>query len=89
MYGVVLYQHRWCNFNTTVFAVQFLWFLKNYLLRFHRTFSFLTQANLCCCFDVLDKITIANLRLNMTHFDALKFSECRSEEVMSFFWHLV
>ena len=21
MHGVVLYVHRWCNFNTTVFAV--------------------------------------------------------------------
>ena len=30
----------------------------------------------------LSKMTLANLCQNMIHFDAVDFSECRSEEVM-------
>ena len=33
--------------------------------------------------------TIAKLCPCMIHFDALDFSECRSEEVISFFWRSV
>ena len=40
--------------------------------------------------DVLNKDNyIANLCPNMINFDALDFSECRSEEVISFFWRSV
>ena len=31
------------------------------------------------------RITLANLCPNMIHFDALDFSECHSEEVISFY----
>ena len=58
---------------------QFLWFLKSDLLRFHPIFSFLTQPNICF-------LRCAKLCPNMIHFDALDFSECCSEEVISFFW---
>ena len=34
----------------------------------------------------LIRITVANLCPNMINFDAYNFSECRSEEVISFFW---
>ena len=32
------------------------------------------------------KINLPNLCPNMNHFDAMDFSECHSEEVISFFW---
>ena len=35
--------------------------------------------------DVLIKIKLPYLCLNMNHFDAVDFSECHSEEVISFF----
>ena len=35
------------------------------------------------------RMTLANLCQNKFHFDAVDFSECRSEEVMSFFWRSV
>ena len=37
----------------------------------------------------LIRSTLANLCSVMNHFNALDFSECRSEEVISFFWHSV
>ena len=55
---------------------QFLWYLKNYLLRFHLILlSFYSIKRLI--FEMcLVRSTIANL-------------ECRSEEVINFFWHSV
>ena len=52
-------------------------------------YSVLTQPNVCCCFYMCLVKTIAKLCPNMIHFDALDFSECRSEEVISFFWRSV
>ena len=47
-------------------------------------YSFLTQPNICFFQMCLVRNTIANLCPNMIHFDPLDFSECRSEEVISF-----
>ena len=47
--------------------------------------SFLTQANLGvfrCSYQGV-------LKRNIINFDAVDFSECRPEEVISFFWHSV
>ena len=66
----------------------FLWFLKNDLLRFY-CISLLFDSSKCLFWDELDIRTIVNLRPNMTHFNALDFSECRSEEVINFFWRSV
>ena len=35
------------------------------------------------------RINLPNLCPNMNHFDAVEFSECHSEEVISFFWRSV
>ena len=35
------------------------------------------------------RINLPNLCPNMNHFDAVDFSECHSEEVVSFFWRSV
>ena len=53
---------------------------------FTRFFSFFTQANLCFQMCLIRITIIAKLCLNMINFDAVDFSECRSEEVISFFW---
>ena len=64
---------------------QFLWFLKIDLLRFHRIYLLFDWSKLCFL-DVLIRINLPNLCPNMNHFDAVDFSECHSEEVISFFW---
>ena len=68
---------------------QFLWFKKNDLLRFHLFYSFLTQSNVCSLRYAWKGETIANLCPVMIHFNALNFNECRSEEVIRFFWRSV
>ena len=66
---------------------QFLWFLKIDLLRFH-LISFDSIKHLI--FEIrLARSTIANVCPIMIHFNALDFNECRSEEVISFFWRSV
>ena len=35
------------------------------------------------------RMNLPNLCPNMNHFDAVDFSECHSEEVISFFWRSV
>ena len=61
-------------------AIQFLWFLKISSL-IELNFSFLEMHLL--------RINLPNLCPNMNHFDAVDFSECHSEEVISFFWRSV
>ena len=69
---------------------QFLWFLKIDLLRFHRILSPLWLKYTFVSLDVLIKDQIyLNLCPNMNQFDAVGFSECHSEEVISFFWRSV
>ena len=68
---------------------QFMWFQKTSCI-----FTFFTQAKFASSFFIffymqLVRSTIANLCSIMSHFDALDFSECRSEEVISFFWRSV
>ena len=67
---------------------QFLWFLKIDLLRFHRIYLLFhwNKLNFLMC---LLRINLPNLCPNMNHFDAVDFSECHSEEVISFFWRSV
>ena len=52
-------------------------------------YYFLTQSNICFFEMCLVRTTIANLCPIMIHFNALDFNECRSEEVISFFWRSV
>ena len=59
-----------------VLGEHFLWFLKSDLLRFHHNFLLFGKSNL-----LLIRRTIAHLCLNI-NFDAVDFSERRSEEVM-------
>ena len=62
---------------------EFLWFLKNDLLQFHRIFSILAQVHL---FVLLKRSIKAYLCPNMINFDAVDFSERHSKEVISFYW---
>ena len=65
---------------------QILWFLKNDPLRFHLILLFFDSSKRLF-FDMwLVRCTIANLCPTMIHFNAFDFSECRSKEVISFFW---
>ena len=68
---------------------QFLWFLKIDLLRFHRIYLLFDWSKLLSFFMCLLRINLPNLCPNMNHFDAVDFSECHSEEVISFFWRSV
>ena len=52
-------------------------------------YSFFNQPNICFLEMCLVRSIIAKLCPNMIHFDALEFSECRSEKVIGFFWHSV
>ena len=70
-------------------AEQILWFLKNDPVRFHLILLFFYSSKRLL-FDMwLVRSTIANLCSIMIHFNALYFSECRSKEVISFFWRSV
>ena len=66
-----------------------LWFLKSDLLRFHPILVLFDLTKRLFFQMCLVRSTIAKLCPNMIHFDALDFSECRSEEVISFFWRSV
>ena len=68
---------------------QFLWLLKSDLLRFHPILLLFYSTKRLFFEMCLVRSTIAKLCRNMIHFDALGFSECRSEEVISFFWRSV
>ena len=68
---------------------QFQWFLKIYLLRFHRIYLHFHWSKLIFFGMCLLRINLPNLCPNMNHFDAADFCECHSEEVISFFWHSV
>ena len=68
---------------------QFLWFLKIDLLRFHRIYLLFDWSKLLCFWMCLLRIKLPYLCLNINHFDAVDFSECHSEEVISFFWRSV
>ena len=68
---------------------QFLWFLKNDLLRFRLIFLFLDSSKHLFLEMCLVRSIIVNLRPIMIHVNALEFNGCRSEEVISFFWRSV
>ena len=68
---------------------QFLWFLKIDLLRFHRINLLFDWSKLLFFYMCLLRTNLPNLCPNIIHVDALDFSECHSEEVISFFWHSV
>ena len=51
--------------------------------------SYLTQANIIFLKMCLVRSIIANLWPIKSHFNALDFNVCRSEEVLSFFWRSV
>ena len=57
---------------------QFLWFISS-----------LTEVNFYFIYMCLLRTNLPNLCPNMIHVDALDFSECHSEEVISFFWRSV
>ena len=50
--------------------------------------SSLIEVNFCFLMCLL-RINLPNLCPNMNHFDEVDFSECHSEEVISFFWRSV
>ena len=70
---------------------QFLWFLKIYLLQFHRIYLLFDWSKLLffkmCLFRI--NLQVPNLCPNMIHVDASDFSQWHSEEVISFFWRSV
>ena len=51
--------------------------------------SSLIEVNFFLIFMCLLRINLPILCPNMNHFDAVGFSECHSEEVISFFWRSV
>ena len=63
---------------------QFLWFLKNDLLRFHLLLLFYDSIKHLFFEMCLVRRTIANLCPIMIHCNALDFNECCSEEVIKF-----
>ena len=65
---------------------QFLWFVLNYLSLFHLILLFFYSSKRLVFEMCLVRSTIANLCPIMNHFNALDFNECRSEEVIRFFW---
>ena len=70
-----------------VLSGQFLWSLKNYLLRLHHIFL-LFDKSIPLIFQMCFKSSIiAYLCRNMIDFNVVGFSEHCSEEVISFFWH--
>ena len=68
---------------------QFLRFLKADVLRFHQIYLLFDWIKLLYFYMCLLRINFPNLCPNMNHFDAVDFSECHSEEVISFFWRSV
>ena len=68
---------------------QFLWFLKNLPLAISSHLSPLWLKDTFVFKMCLLRINLPNLCPNMNHFDAVDFSECHSEEVISFFWRSV
>ena len=79
----------YCLFRTpSPKGKQFLWFLKIDLLRFHRIYLLFDWSKLLF-FEMCLLINLPNLCPNMNQFDAVDFSECHSEEVISFFWRSV
>ena len=68
---------------------QFLRFLKTYLLRFHRIYLIFDWIKRLSFYMCLLRIHLPNLCPNMNHFNAVDFSECHSEEVITFFWRSV
>ena len=58
---------------------------------FHRIYMYLLfdWSKLLFFEMCLSRINLPNLCPNMNHFDAVDFSECHSEEVISFFWRSV
>ena len=68
---------------------QFLWVLKNDLLRFHLILFFFDLRKRKKFQMCLVRSIIANLCPIMTYFNALDFNVRRSEEVISFFWRSV
>ena len=68
---------------------QFLWFLKIDLLRFNRIYLLCHWSKLKKKLMCLLRINLPNLWPNRNHFDAVDFTECHSEEVISFFWRSV
>ena len=67
-------------------ASSFCDFWKMTSCNFTLFYSFLTQANVWFC---LVRSIIANLCPIIINFNAVDFSECRSEEVINFFWRSV
>ena len=51
--------------------------------------SSLIEVHFCFFYMCLLRIHLPNLCPNMNHFDAVDFSECQAEEVISFFWRSV
>ena len=64
-------------------------FFKMTICDFIAFFSFLARANLFIFQMCFIRRTLAYLCLNMINFDAVDFSEHRSEEVIGFFWRSV
>ena len=80
----------YCLFRTpSPRGKQFLWFLKIDLLRFHRIYLLFAWSKLLFFEMCLLRINLPNLCPKMNHFDGVDFSECHSEEVISFFWRSV
>ena len=70
--------------------MQFLWFLKIDLLRFHRIYLLYDWRKLFLLLKRrLLRINSPNLCPNMIHTDALDFSGWHSKEVTTFSWRLV
>ena len=68
---------------------QFLWFLKNDLLWFHCMLLLFDSSKHLFFEMCLVRSTLTILYPIMSHFSALDFGECRSEEVVSLFWRSV
>ena len=80
----------YCLFRTpSPRGKQFLWFFLIDLLRFHRIYLLFDWSKLLFFEMCLLRINLPNLCPNMNHFDAVDFSECYSDEVISFFWRSV
>ena len=68
---------------------QFLWFLKIALLRFQCIYLLFAWSNFLFFYMCLLRTNLPYLCPNMIHVDALDFSECHSEEVISFFYTIL
>ena len=70
-------------------ASSFCDFLKLTSCDFITFISSLIEVNFCFLWVCLLRIKFPYLCLKLNHFDAVDFSECHSEEVISFFWRSV